>query len=85
MLITVKMSDIHFASLSQSELSQQVKLYTALMMYYNGTISAGAACEIADIDRFTFIYECKKNKIPVINYTIDDIQNEITQFQSKAK
>ena len=85
MEITVKMPDIYFTSFSQSDLSRQVKLYTALMMYHNGTVSAGAACEIAEIDRFTFVEECKKNKIPVINYNISEIESEIASFRSKPK
>jgi len=50
MQITVKMPDIYFTSYSQYDLSQQMKLYTAMMMFHTGQVSAGAACEIAGID-----------------------------------
>jgi len=85
MQVTVKMPDIYFTSYSQFDVSKQIKLYTAMMMFYNGQVSAGAACEIAELNRFSFIEECKKNKIPVINYSITDIQNEVAQFQYKTK
>ncbi len=85
MQVKFKIPDIYFASYSQSDVSKKIKLYTALMMFYNGEVSAGAACEIADIDRHTFIKECKKNKIPVINYTITEIQDDAEQYQRKSK
>jgi predicted HTH domain antitoxin len=85
MQVTLKIPDIYFTSFSQEDIGQQIKLYTALMMFYNGKVSAGAACEIAEIDRFVFIEECKKNKIPIINYSIDDIQKEIANYQYKSK
>lgn len=85
MQVTFKIPEIYFASYSQSDVSKKIKLYTALMMFYNGEVSAGAACEIAEVDRYTFIEECKKNKIPVINYTIPDVQDEVEQYQRKSK
>ncbi len=85
MQVTVIVPDIYFTSYSQFDVSKQIKLYTAMMMFYNGQVSASAACEIAELDRFSFIEECKKNKIPVIQYTITDIQNEVANFQFKRQ
>ena len=84
MQVTIKMPDIYFTSYSQFDVSKQIKLYTAMMMFYTGQVSAGAACEIAELNRYSFIEECKKNKIPVINYTITDIQNEVAQFHENS-
>ena len=55
------------------------------MMFRSEQVSVGAACEIAEIDRYTFIEECKKHSIPVINYSIDDIADEVLQYQNFIK
>ena len=85
MQLTLQFPDIYFVNFKQQNIAKQIKLYTTLMMYRNGQISAGGACEIADIDRYTFIEECKKHDIPVISYNADEIVNEIQQYQDFKK
>ncbi len=53
------------------------------MMYYSDQISAGAASEIAEIDRYTFLEECKRHKIPVLKYDMSEIFNEVEKFQAE--
>lgn len=83
MQLTIKVPDAYFVSQQPEDINKQIKLYTALMMYYSGQISAGGACEIAEIDRYKFIDECRKYKIPVLNYDISEIGNEVKQFQAR--
>jgi len=85
MQLTLQIPDIYFVNYQKQNIAKQIKLYTALMMYRSEQISAGAACEIAEIDRFTFIKECKKYDIPVINYDINEIKNELQQYQDFTK
>lgn len=61
-------------------IEKQMKLYTALMMYNSKQISIGAACEIAEIDRYTFIDECNKHKIPLCNYTVSEVEKDVNLF-----
>jgi len=63
----------------EQNIEKQIKLYTALMMFYSGQASSGAVCEIAAIDRYSFIEKCKQYNIPVINLNVDEIKNEIQQ------
>ncbi len=81
MQLTLQMPDKYFFNYKPQNLSNQVKLHTALMLYRSKQISAGAACEIAGIDRYTFINECKQNEIPIISYGIEEIESELEQFQ----
>ncbi len=62
---------------SPIELGQQIKLYAALVMYQSGSLSAGAACEFAGVDRFTFIGECKKHDISMISYEPGGLAAEV--------
>lgn len=50
-------------------------------MYRIGQVLDGAACEIDDIECYSFIKACAKYKIPVIHYNID----EIGQYQTVAQ
>jgi predicted HTH domain antitoxin len=55
------------------------------MMFRSEQVSAGSACEIAGIDRYTFIEKCKEYDIPVINYSINEIEDELQQYQKISK
>lgn len=47
-----------------SEALKLLKLNTAISMYRNGQLSVGAAVEfVGSIDRYEFLYECKKRCI----------------------
>jgi len=79
MQFTIQIPDIYFVNERKQNIEKQIKLYVALMMFQSGQISAGAACEIAEIDRFTFVEKCKEYNIPVIDLNIDEIKDEMQQ------
>ena len=58
------------------------KLSMALVMFQEGRISSGAACELADVDKYTFMKSCKKLKIPIINYDFENIESELDNYDS---
>lgn len=83
MRITINIPDNHFQHQSQELIQKQIKTYTALMMYRNGQISAGGACEIAGVNRFEFLELCKAYQISVINYSAEDVLAEVQSFKQK--
>lgn len=85
MELTINIPDIYFTDLKEHHIAKNIKLYTALMMYSSGKVSAGGACEIAEIDRYTFLKECKKHNIPAIDYNIDEIKKELQNYQTFSK
>jgi predicted HTH domain antitoxin len=85
MHLTLQIPDIYFVSYQKEDIAKQIKLYTALMMFRSEQVSAGSACEIAGIDRYTFIEKCKEYDIPVINYSINEIEDELQQYQKISK
>lgn len=58
-----------------------LKLYAALALFQAGKLSAGAAAELAGVDRYTFMAECKKQNIATINYSPDDLEAELADFR----
>ncbi len=78
MQITLDIPDQFGVDLSPVELAKKIKLYAALTMYKVGHLSAGAACEFAGIDRFTFIAECQKHQIVMIDYDLNELADEFS-------
>ncbi len=58
-------------------MEKYLKLYTALLMFQSGQLSAGAACEFAEVDRYTFLAACQRHRINVINYEEDEIEADL--------
>ncbi|MGA1826621.1 MAG: UPF0175 family protein [bacterium] len=77
MKIVLNLPDQHLLNYSAQKMAQYLKLYTALLMFQDGQLSAGAACEFADIDRYAFLLACKQHNIPVIDYEEDEIEADL--------
>ncbi|HEX2209381.1 MAG TPA: UPF0175 family protein [Longimicrobium sp.] len=64
------------------EFGQRMKLSTALLMFQAGEVSAGAACELAGIDRWTFAAECTRHSIPLIAYEPGELEEEVRRVEA---
>ena len=60
-----------------TELVEKIKLYSALIMFRSGQISAGAACEFAEIDRYSFLSACKRHGISTVDYDGNELESEV--------
>ena len=84
MQIVIDMPDRYLLNVNTEEMAKQVKLYTALVMFQSGQISAGAACELAGVDRYNFLAACKKHSIPAIDYEEDEIEMELERLSRRG-
>jgi predicted HTH domain antitoxin len=78
MQVVVNIPEQYFLDFSVSEVASRLKLSTALLMFQAGQISAGAACEFADIDRYTFWEACQRYNIDVVTYDPNELEEELT-------
>jgi len=76
MEITLEVPDWYRVDHEPVELARRIKLYAALLMFKSGELSAGAASEFAEVDRFTFAGECRKHGIPLVDYPAEDLGAE---------
>jgi len=84
MQLTIELPDkFQQLNLDKSSLAQQVRLFSALLLFQSGQISKGAACEFADVDIYTFLIACKKNNISVVNIEPDDLEFDLLRFNKK--
>ena len=83
MQVVVNVPDQYFLDTSVTEFAGRLKLSTALLMFQVGQLSAGAACEFAGVDRYTFFEACTRYNIPVINYHEDELEDEFEQLKRR--
>ena len=61
-------------------MARQFKLATAIRLVQKGHLSAGAACEFAEIYRYTLVASCEAHGILPVEYDPDELQRELDQF-----
>ena len=85
MKITLQVPDQFFGHEAPTELARRIKLYAALLMFQSKELSAGAATELAEVDRFTFAAECQKHGIPLVDYPPEDLRAELAALRDPAR
>ncbi|NWF67234.1 MAG: UPF0175 family protein [Campylobacterales bacterium] len=65
---------VHF---DKVELQQEIKKDSALMLYKKGKISLSKASELADMDIYSFMNECKIYDIVTLSISKDELEKEI--------
>jgi predicted HTH domain antitoxin len=80
MQITVDVPEQYMVDSNPGEFGRRMKLSTALLMFQSGKISAGAASELADVDRWTFAAECARHDIPLIDYDPGELDEEVQRL-----
>lgn len=82
MQVLLNVPDRYLLGITAEELAEQFKLSTALLMFQAGRLSVGAACEFADVDRYTFIAACKRHRIDVIDYDDEELATDFEQLKN---
>jgi hypothetical protein len=67
MQITIDIPDHYLINQNLPQITQQLKLWTALLLFQSGQLSRGAACEWANVDIYTFLAACRDHQISVIS------------------
>jgi len=65
------------------KLKKEIKQNYALSLYRDEKISMSAAAEVAGMDLYEFMAECKRNNIPVISYSSEELDKELNNFNIK--
>jgi predicted HTH domain antitoxin len=81
MQVVVNVPDQYFLDTTIGEIASRLKLYTALLMFQAGQLSAGAACEFAEIDRYAFLAACTRHHINVIDYDEDELEADFENLK----
>jgi len=82
MQLILDIPDRYLLDTTAEELAARFKLYTALPMFQNSQLSAGGACDFAEVDRYTFLAACQRHRIDVIDYPEDDLEADFEQLKT---
>lgn len=83
MEVTISLPSQQFMLDSPARLAQKIKLYAAVAMYQTGELSIGAACEVANVDRYWFIDFLNQHNIPLQVQTPDELEAEFHDLVSR--
>ncbi len=64
-------------NLTPEEMTAQVLLMAALKMFELGKLSSGKAAELAGMSRVEFLDACGRYRVPVFNYSPEELQAEL--------
>jgi len=83
MQLKLDVPDKYFAFQSPAEIIHLLKLNTAIDLYKTGCMSSGAAAEfIGDMDKYEFLYECRKRGVEPQTYEgIDELLEEVDMLK----
>lgn len=75
-------SDLSLAvNASEQEIKDHLKLALAFMLYQQEKLTLGKAAQLAGLSRYEFELALSKNKIPISNLSIDDIESDIQKLR----
>jgi predicted HTH domain antitoxin len=66
-------------STTQHEFEAQIRLMAALKMFELGKLSSGKAAQLAGTSRVEFFEMCGRYRVPVVNYSAEELEAELTQ------
>lgn len=77
--ITIELPDTIFSALrlAPKEFVNEMRVAAAVQWYAQQKISQSKAAEIADVSRVEFLNELLQRKIPAIQITIEELQEEL--------
>lgn len=81
MQIILNVPDQYLIDAEPAELARRIQLYSSMLMFQSGELSAGAAAEFAGVDRFTFLAECQRRGIPTVNYSVEELAEEVAALR----
>ena len=76
MKVTLDIPDSYALLYTLASIEKGFKLSMALMLVRQGKISVSRGAELAELEIYEFLNECKKNEIPVIEYSEQEILDE---------
>lgn len=78
-VLTIRIPDEIRQKLNRTpeEMSRDVRIYAALMLFSLGKLSSGAAALMAGIPRVMFLDLCAEYNIPISQITAEELRREV--------
>jgi predicted HTH domain antitoxin len=66
------------------EFERELRFLVAAKLYELGRLSSGRAAEMAGLPRVVFLSELGRHRIPVFNYSLEELEREIQEARTRA-
>ena len=66
---------------SEKELKNHFQVAIAMMLFYEGKLTLGKAIQMSGITRYEFEKSLAKNKIPISDIDLDQVQSDIKKMK----
>lgn len=63
---------------SVKDIEKDIRLSYALWLFKSEKVTLSKAAELATLDIYEFMAECKKNEVPVINISREELLSELS-------
>jgi predicted HTH domain antitoxin len=80
MQISFSLPESQVVTESPEEATRKIRMFAALGLYQAGEVSAGAASELAGIDRYEFLEFCKREGVVLRTQTPDELEEDVKKF-----
>lgn len=77
MVLSLEIPDRFAIGKKPAQIIEQLKLSQALVLYRDGEYSLEAACEFSGTDPYSFMQECARHGIDVIDYDEEELVHEV--------
>lgn len=82
MQVSFSLPESQFVAESPEDVTKKIRMYAALGLYQTGELSIGAACELAGMDRYSFLDFCKQEGVTLRTQTPEELEAEFKKFSS---
>ena len=65
------------ASLTEAELSADLRATLAVRLFEEGRVSAGRAAQMAGMGKWEFMEELGRRKVPIVNWDEEELRREL--------
>lgn len=66
------------------EFERELRFLVAAKLYEMGRISSGRAADLAGMSRLEFLEGLGRYRIPIFNYSLDELEREISAARARA-
>jgi predicted HTH domain antitoxin len=82
MQISFSLPESQFVTESPEEVTRKIRMFAALGLYQAGEVSAGAASELAGLDRYEFLEFCKREGVVLRTQTPEELEEDTRKFSA---
>ena len=82
MQIAINLPNEFVALQPVNEIEHDIRLSYALWLFKNAKVTLSKAAELAAMDIYAFMAECKKNEVPVMNMTKTELLEELASMNA---